>query len=328
MPCSFLLFLFQHQILEFTLPQPATITHPSIKHKPSPAATSNHHSTNEHHLPTCLPRYFNMQFFSLPTELRLMIYKEVCPSRLYFPYSIAQDGLQFLAVSRLIRQEILPCLRNVSSVILKLRNSKDIDDFLLWLQPNPSQGFVHLTTVHLTELAIEGWFHYNGFGGTIAFSKVQHRVRIHDSTNSLKFLLEIPRAHEQIWAYRESLLVTRTGRTDFNCHVWMALNTLVKTMSGKLEYENIERIIRTAIRYLDISLIQFYVIKNVDTELPRPIHYVLDRQIRRASAVRQMLWKEWKNLTYADGDEMIDEQMLRQPLWTARELACIRASEY
>ena len=258
-----------------------------------------------------------------------MVYKEICPPRLYSPYSTAQDGLQFLAVSQLTRQEFLPCLRDVSSVVLRLRSSEDIDGFLLWLKANPGQGFVHLT-----ELAIEGWFHYNGFGETIAFSKVQHRIRIHDSTNNLKFLLEISRAHEQIWAYRESLLVTKTGRTDFNCHVWMALYKLAKAMSedgrkfGTLEYEEVETIVRTAARYLDTSLIQPCAIKNVDTDLPRPIHHFLGRRIRLAPAVRQVTWKEWEYLSYADGDEMVNEQVLRQPLWTARELGCVRALEY
>ena len=196
-----------------------------------------------------------MAFFTLPAELRVMVYKEICPARLNFPYSAVQDGLQFLAVSRLTRQEFLPHIRHVSSVVLKLRNQEGMDDFLRWLSPNPRQA-----SVHLTELVVEGWVRYHDFDDFVAFCMVQHQlhhIRIRNSNNSLESEWGIPNDDDSAWIYREPLLITKPEHSLYKSQVWRTLWFLAMDMSKKgrshstLQYDEINTIIRTAARSLD-----------------------------------------------------------------------------
>lgn len=258
-----------------------------------------------------------------------MVYKEICPPRLNFPYSAAQDGLQFLAVSRLTRHEFLSYLREISSIVLKLRSEECIENFIRWLRSNSDSPLIPLT-----ELCIEGWLHYSGFGDSIAFCKVQHCILVCNSTKSLKFSYEVPLDHEQVWVYRKSLLVTELERTQFNCHAWKALSKLAKALSeggrtcSTLQCTEIEFIAQTAANYLDINSIRSCAVKKIDAYLPRPIHYFFGKKFRIAPAVRQMTWKEWKSLTYANGDEIVSERESKQPVWTEREWGAVRALSY
>ena len=78
-----------------------------------------------------------MYFLRLPAEIRLIIYKDFCPPTVHFPYSAAQYGLQFLAVSRQTRADLLSCLCPSFLVFAShLHAFNTVNEFLGWTRPH------------------------------------------------------------------------------------------------------------------------------------------------------------------------------------------------
>lgn len=129
-----------------------------------------------------------MEFFRLPLELRRMIYKELCPSTLHFPYASTQDGLQLLATSHQTRAEFISELRSPTSFVLHLpdrdttKATSVISDFLDWIKPRSPHGSPHLTKLILKTQSFPI--------GDAALISLERFWKRHDSTGDLAYCVE------------------------------------------------------------------------------------------------------------------------------------------
>ena len=94
-----------------------------------------------------------MYFLKLAAEIRLTVYKDLCPPTVHFLYSAAQDGLQFLAVSRQTRADLLSYLCLSSLVFAsQLHAINTVNEFLGWTRPNTIDLPDHATDLLLRRL--------------------------------------------------------------------------------------------------------------------------------------------------------------------------------
>ena len=157
-----------------------------------------------------------------------MIYKELCPTTLHFPYSAAQDGLQLLAVSRQARSEFLPTIRTVSSIVLHLNDAKIVDQFSEWFQLDKNGGFVHLT-----EISITASFNYQTQVNARVYCKLQITLFIDKLTNDIDFLYDEPANEDQVWVYRGlTAKQSPLQGAERQCNVGRALRKSTKGAAG------------------------------------------------------------------------------------------------
>lgn len=171
----------------------------------------------------------DMGFFRLSAEIRVMIYKELCPSTLHYPYSATQKGMEFLAVSHQTRLEFLPVIRTTPSIILHLKDRIIYERFLEWIK----QSIDHVP-LPLTELIIEIWLDYQEQSGAIAHCKMQYTLAIDKSTCRVMFTRDEPSPGQQIWVSPEPLL--KPAALNFSLihrHALFALRKLVKGLSRR-----------------------------------------------------------------------------------------------
>ena len=99
-----------------------------------------------------------MSFFTLPLELRRMVYKHLCPPVLHFPLSPARDGLQLLATSMTTKVEYLATLRTPTSYAVHVDCLHTMEDFFKWIHPRTENGPPHVTRLHVVgPLALAGY---------------------------------------------------------------------------------------------------------------------------------------------------------------------------
>ena len=76
---------------------------------------------------------WGMHFLGFPQDIHLMIYKELLPSVLYFPF-FRSSGLQLLDSCRQVRAEFLPTIRTLPTAVVRLHDPCAVKAFLRWIE--------------------------------------------------------------------------------------------------------------------------------------------------------------------------------------------------
>ena len=113
-----------------------------------------------------------------------MIYKDLCPPTVHLPYSAAQDGLQFLAVSHQTRADLLSYLCPSFLVFAShLHAFNTVNEFLGWTRPNTIDLPNHAADLLLRRLIQP--YADTGSDGSMIYCELCSYLRAHDVSREI-----------------------------------------------------------------------------------------------------------------------------------------------
>ena len=241
---------------------------------------------------------WGMYFLDFPLEIRLMIYKELLPSALHFPFP-RTSGLQLLVSCRQVRAEFLPLIRALPTAVVPLHDSYIAEEFLQWIEPKPEcppvclTGLVIEARMRRREYAYDDDLHY-----VTTYIDFREEVTVDNATKEIKvFCGKNYGDNHNVFSHVE-WHPGASGPTGPSSDVWLPLHgSEITPRAGRIipffRFHEIDAILSKLAEYTSTDYFADY------QDDPVPAHYYYTRSFYpRPTGVNRMEWLHWLNGKY------------------------------